>query len=398
MNTILTEIDTEEAKKLRRLFKKWGYQNILCEKADALIKLAPYKDAPHIIIFSWKADNSNLRKLLAAISDIMHEQPVYLIALIDEADTRNIIQALDAGAHEVLAKPFDQEVFKRKLSIAASFIQNKQALLDSAAVLERYSRYIDKIASERAQQLIHSERLSSIGIMSAGIAHEMNTPVSYIYTSLETVKVYWDSIVNALNTDRLATDKTTLKALERIPNALERIEHGLERVTRLSTGLRDFSRASRGDRSLKSINTCITTALELAEYALKNNVTVIAELDEQLPELAIDSQKIEQVLINLFVNASHAMENSKDATLWVKSKKEEDNILITVDDNGPGIPADAVETIWKAFFTTKEEGKGTGLGLAISQGIIREHSGTIKVKNKKGGGASFSISLPISPS
>jgi two-component system sensor histidine kinase HupT/HoxJ len=121
---------------------------------------------------------------------------------------------------------------------------------------------------------------------------------------------------------------------------------------------------------------------------------VAANVPPDLPLVNGDSQQIEQVLVNLFLNAADALENQGDKRLWIEARRGENRVTITVDDNGPGIPAKAIERIWDPFFTTKGPDKGTGLGLSISKGIVEDHGGSIGVVNRAEGGARFTVELP----
>jgi C4-dicarboxylate-specific signal transduction histidine kinase len=123
-------------------------------------------------------------------------------------------------------------------------------------------------------------------------------------------------------------------------------------------------------------------------------VQVIPEFEDNLPSVRGDAQQLEQVLVNLCVNAAHAMEGLPERKIWVRAKADGEFVVLTVEDSGKGIPEENLESIWNPFFTTKEVGKGTGLGLSICQNIIEEHGGTIGASNVPGGGALFTIRLP----
>ncbi|NCD34988.1 MAG: hypothetical protein EOL87_16420, partial [Spartobacteria bacterium] len=159
--------------------------------------------------------------------------------------------------------------------------------------------------------------------------------------------------------------------------------------------LRMFSRRG-GDRKVKcSIDEPIRRALRLCNNALKYKITVQNQVDEAAPVVHMNVQLVEQVFVNLFKNAADAMAESTPALLSISYTKEEENVRILVRDTGPGIPTGKIDEIWTAFYTTKDPEKGTGLGLAISRDIILKHGGEIWVENLFGGGAQFSILLPL---
>src|SRR4030095_14641586 len=157
------------------------------------------------------------------------------------------------------------------------------------------------------------------------------------------------------------------------------------------------ARQETPERKLVSVNTIIRKSVELRSYELRvSNVDVSTELEEALPETMADAHQLQQVFLNLIVNAEHAMiEAHGKGLLRVRSRREEGKLLIFFSDDGPGIPNDNLHRIFEPFFTTKAVGKGTGLGLSICQGIIVEHGGKIDVESTPGRGTTFVIELPI---
>ena len=308
---------------------------------------------------------------------------------------------LNQGAHDLFAFPVDHLLLRAKLNVALQIVVDRRVLAESAQVMERYAMHVDRLSAERARQLFHAERLSTLGTMSAGLAHEIKNPLGYISTSLETARIYWSQaselLARELTTEETGSDGTpsTERILDRIPKAFERIATGLERIDKLMQNLKNFARSSCGEKKLSSLNSCVDTALEMCQTALKYHVTVERELDPDLPLLKLEPQQIEQVLINLFVNAGHALEKQESGTITVRSFVEDGSVVLTVADNGPGIPRSKLDTIWQPYYTTKEEGKGTGLGLAITKSLIRDHGGTITAQNRRECGAEFCLRFPL---
>lgn len=227
-------------------------------------------------------------------------------------------------------------------------------------------------------QLYHAEKLASIGLLVSGVAHEINNPLTgtIAYTELLSMKV----------------------ADESIKAELKKILDSAERCKKIVDNLLTFSRQRTPSKSLESINDIIDRAVDLRSYWLKsNNIQIVREYDPA-STVFVDSQQIQQVVLNLLLNAEQAIAGSGQTkgviTFRTRSNKESRRVSIQVIDSGPGVPLKVASKIFDPFFTTKPVGVGTGLGLSISHGIVTEHGGTISFHNAEGGGAVFTIELP----
>ncbi len=350
-----------------------------------------------IFIFEWDSKAKAMQSTLADLHAMTSEYSFYVFLLGEEKDLDQISKALEWGAHDVLTHPVNEKLFEQKVRIASQIVNDRQALLESSAVLERYATHVDKIAAERAHQLFHAERLSTLGTMSAGIAHEIKTPLGYMATSLETAKIYWEKTGPLLKEGEKKEqgDKELIeRVINRIPKALDRIDSGLYKINRIMKSLQTFAHSSKGEKKEVDVNECIEMALEICEGATQGTATVETTLCPELPSLSLDPIQLEQVVTNLIVNASHALEHTESPQIRIATDFCEENITIVIEDNGPGIPEDKWETIWQPFYTTKEAGKGTGLGLAICKGLMKDNGGTIALQNGELGGACFVLTFP----
>jgi len=238
-------------------------------------------------------------------------------------------------------------------------------------------KQMEKERAEIQQKAYVSSRLASVGEMAAGIAHEINNPLTAV-----------------IGFSEILMQKDIP---EDIKKNLQSINNGAERVAGIVNRLLTFARQNKPERKYTDINKLIEATLALHSYALEtNNIKVITDFAPKLASTMADSGQLQQVFLNLIINAETEMKLAHDrGTLSIKTKEIADRIYISFKDNGPGIPEENLERIFEPFFTTREAGKGTGLGLSLCQGIITEHGGRIYVGSKLGEGATFIVELPI---
>ncbi|MBN1883375.1 MAG: PAS domain S-box protein [Deltaproteobacteria bacterium] len=227
------------------------------------------------------------------------------------------------------------------------------------------------------EQLIQAEKLSSLGGILSGVAHELNNPLTAIIG----------------NAQLLLRQEVTGE----IKQKLDTIYTESFRCTKIVGGLLAFAREHKPERIMTDINKIIMEAYTLREYELRvDDVSLKTELDETTGEISIDPYQIQQVLMNLINNAHHALRDKGGGNLMIKSRREGNSVVIECIDDGPGIPDEIKWKIFDPFFTTKETGEGTGLGLSVCYGIVKEHNGSIEVESHPGFGTRFIVSLPIS--
>ena len=272
-----------------------------------------------------------------------------------------------------LAAAFNDMTFKLKKS-SDEYHELNETL--EAKVLER-----TKQIAQVSDQLVQSEKLASLGQLVAGIAHEINNPLSGI-----------------LMFANLFADDQRLDEIQR-DDALT-IVHESKRCADIVKRLLDFSRTSIPDKQLRSLADIMETTLALVEHhALVNNVEIIRNYPERLPEIDVDPTQIEQVFINLLVNACHAMPTGGRLVIGIQADRARGLLVTKIEDNGHGISDENLGRIFDPFFTTKNQElngvAGTGLGLSVSYGIIENHGGKILVDTVFGRGTIFTIELPI---
>jgi PAS domain S-box-containing protein len=274
-------------------------------------------------------------------------------------------------SHQISLKKELQYINGTTKTLIASFARLKEE--------ELYFLYLTDITEERARQesLYLTDRLASIGEMATGIAHELNNPLTSIIGLSE--------IVSKESTE------------ENIKEDMGIIKSESQRAAGIIRNLLSFARKNTALKQPTSINKILQDVLKLRSYEHSvNDITVACELDPHLPDITIDSAQIQQVFINVILNAEQAMVHAHHrGTLKIKTEKLADKIRISFADDGPGIEPQNLRRIFDPFFTTKEVGQGTGLGLSISFGIVTEHGGTIYATSEIGKGATFIIELPL---
>jgi two-component system, NtrC family, sensor kinase len=267
------------------------------------------------------------------------------------------------------AEPFSSDA----LRAAEALARHAALAIENAQLFEREQHTIEELQNTQ-KQLLQSEKLAAIGRMAAGIAHELNTPLTYIMGNLELLEIQ----------DLSASQREMLSSIAR----------GAERIRSLAHRLLAFSRPGREDMVPLVVNDVIERSLELCQYQVASGrVTLRRDLAPDLPRVLGVSNQLEMALINLVVNAVHAM-GEKGGTLAVRSERRGTDVVVSVSDQGPGIPAKIRATVFEPFVTTKPEGKGTGLGLSTVLMVVERHKGTIDFDTNESSGTTFRITLP----
>jgi two-component system, NtrC family, sensor kinase len=262
---------------------------------------------------------------------------------------------------------------------------------------------------ETHSQLLQQEKMASIGQLAAGVAHEINNPIAFISSNLGTMVKYLERLEQFLEQQSAAVAQTAPEPLQQelargrqklkvdyilndAKNLLAESQDGSERVRSIVQNLKSFSRVDDTNRSYVDINDCLESTVTIAWNELKYKATLTRDYGE-LPPVKCLPQQLNQVFLNMLVNAAHAIETQGEIT--VSTRSAGDQVLVSFRDTGCGIPEEIRSRIFEPFFTTKEVGKGTGLGLSISYDIIKKHNGSIEVESALGCGTTFTIRLPV---
>ena len=300
--------------------------------------------------------------------------------------TRPIGEMVEA-TRDIAAGHLDREIHPTSqgevAQLAESFNTMLKSLRQMKADLEEWGRTLEAKVRERTEELVamqtrvaQSERLASLGMLAAGVAHEINNPLGGILS------------LTALALEDIPAEDANRKNLEEVVRQSERCRE-------IVRGLLEFSRQSETGSERVDINETIENTLDLVgKQSAFFNVRLVKDLEPSLPPVTAERSQLQQVLMNIIINAAQAM--GERGTLTVSTRDRDDAFIeIRISDTGRGIPADEIDRIFDPFYTTKESGDGTGLGLSIAYGIVTKHGGTIAVDSAVGVGTTFTISLPL---
>lgn len=311
----------------------------------------------------------------------------------------------------------DGSTFPVEVSFQATTIGQEHVLLSIIRDVTKRRRAEEDL-KQAQKMLVHSEKMASIGQLAAGVAHEINNPVGFISSNLNTMREYVrslkkfieesDETLRMLRTrldgqiepvlvglDQLREKLDLDYVLNDIDNLINESLEGSQRVRRIVQDLKTFSRADDGDMQLVDVNCVLDSALNIVWNQLKYTCTISKDYG-RVPEIRCNPNQIGQVFVNLLANAGQAIAGQKQGEIKIRTYADDGAIIVEVGDNGEGIPAQNLAKIFDPFFTTKPVGQGTGLGLSISYSIIQKHGGQIHVDSEVGAGTTFTIKLPTS--
>ncbi|MBW9102138.1 ATP-binding protein [Paraburkholderia phenoliruptrix] len=350
------------------------------------------------LLFAWLVAHAFLGKHVLARLEVV------------SSNLRSGEAAQEARAARVLT---DRDEIGDMARAVEQFQQDRRELARAYAALReekiRQEALIDELAQAHSQ-LLQSEKLASIGQLAAGVAHEINNPVGFVNANLGTLQRYVADLLTALaayertEAELIAESRATLAALKReididylrtdIPALLSESVEGLQRVKRIVQGLKDFSHVDKAEKQWANLESNLDTTIDVVWNELKYK----AELEREfgaIPELECIPSQLNQVFMNLLMNAAQSIEGHGRIT--VRTGHDESTVWVEIEDTGQGIKPEHRDRIFDPFFTTRPVGTGAGLGLSISYGIVRKQGGRIEVRSQVGQGSTFRVILPKSP-
>jgi signal transduction histidine kinase len=261
-------------------------------------------------------------------------------------------------------------------------------------------------------QLMQSEKLASIGQLAAGVAHEINNPVGYVFSNFGTLEKYLADLFRVLaayeqaeaelagtaSGARLAALRAEIELdylKEDVPALMHESREGIKRVRKIVQDLKEFSHVdAQQEWEWVDLHKGIDSTLNIVNNEIKYKAEVVKHYGE-LPEVQCLASELNQVFMNLLVNAAHALDKKERGTITIRTGVAGEQVWIEVEDDGSGIAKENLSRIFDPFFTTKAVGKGTGLGLSLSYGIVQKHGGRIEVDSEPGRGTRFRVTVPV---
>jgi len=338
--------------------------------------------------------------------------PIIMLTALGDSDSR--LTALTNGAEEFLTKPVARAELLARIHNLLKLKKHQDRLADEVANRTSELENANQQVTELRDQLLHSEKLAAIGQLAAGVAHEINNPVGFVNANLGALKGYVKDLLRMLRAYEAACGEmkidsavdAKLQQLRRdleldylrddAPILIDESLEGLSRVCRIVQDLKCFAHADvNEERMFADLHECLDSALNIATNEIKYKAVVVKDY-AALPEVECVPSQLNQVFLNLLVNAAQAMAESGRGTISVRTRREGAKACVEISDTGCGIAPVVLSRIFEPFFTTKPVGMGTGLGLSLSYGIVHRHGGQIEVDSVVGKGTTFRVVLPIS--
>jgi signal transduction histidine kinase len=399
IHILVVEDDEAHASAIRRAFRASGIKSEIA----VVSSLQGFRDrvarqVPDVAIMDLNLPDG---RAVEALTSPAEDGAFPILLMTSYGNEQVAVEAIKAGALDYIVK--SPETFG---SMAASL---EHAMREWKLLQEK--KRVEKQLKESQAQVIQQEKMASIGLLAAGVAHEINNPIGFITSNLSSLNKYTDKLVQFIEFQGQALEKCadeTTRALHAdmkqqikldylITDLRELISESLDgsrRVSKIVQDLQCFSRTDRSEAVTSDLNETIMRTINM----VRNEIKYVAGLElklEDLPPVVCQPQQIGQVLMNLLMNAAHSIQGKGLITL--AASQAGDSVEIKVTDNGCGISPDHLERIFEPFFTTKEAGRGTGLGLAISRDIVKKHGGELLVESSADRGTTFTVRLPIDP-
>ena len=362
-------------------------------------------------------------------SELLHAR---LGAIVDKGETDDLLHHQDGRVFEVNSRPqyLGEQIIGRvfgfhditQRTLAEEALRESRDMLEQRVLArtadlnaanetlvqerERQAALIKRL-EEAQNQLLQSERMASIGQLAAGVAHEINNPVGFVNSNLGSLQRYVTDMLRLLSVYEQAEESMPGSAVQGIRQVKEEIDveflredvasllseslDGLKRVTRIVQDLKDFSHVDEADRQWADLEAGLESTLRVVWNELKYKAEMVKDF-QGIPPIECFPFQLNQVFMNLLVNASHAIEER--GTITIRTGHDDSQVWVEVQDTGRGIKPENLSRIFEPFFTTKPVGEGTGLGLSLSYGIVQKHGGRIEVKSELGQGTTFKVILP----
>jgi len=395
MNVLVAEDNAVSLSLAKKILEQAGHKVIAAVNGAEAWELLR-KNKIQVVVTDWMMPEMDGIELCRNIRETDFAYYIYLILLTAKDDQDDLIKGFESGVDDFLIKPVKAGELKARVQAGERIIKLEESLKNSQA------------------QLFQSEKMASVGQLAAGVAHEINNPTGFVSSNLKSLSDYHDDIgsliglyrklITDLNGDLPSKVKGAVEQiksfeeeadidfiLDDIHDLIDDCKEGTERIKKIVLDLKDFAHPGEDEAQTADINKGIESTLNVVWNEIKYKATVKKDYGN-LPLVECFPQQLNQVFMNILVNAAQAME--KQGEINISTRADNDCVEINISDNGTGIPDDSLAKIFDPFFTTKDVGKGTGLGLNVAYNIIQKHNGNIDVESEVGKGTTFTIRIP----
>lgn len=387
------------------------------------------QEIPYSLIPSWKP---MLKKKGLIFSENISNLPEDLVDLLEPQEIKSLLVYplhIDRNLRGFIG--FDENSMNRHwsdedqelLKTISGIIANAYTLKFRDDELKQYSEMLEQSVSERTKaleeslkklsmaqnKLFEQEKLASIGLLAAGVAHEINNPTGYLISNTQTLSEYLSIFNTLFDLYEQSEKENRLEILERIKsikdeenfifiredikNLLNDSIKGAQRISNIVKGLQTFAQKDDGHQSELQLSTVIEGSLNVLCNKMKYHCTISKKLN-RVPGILGSARQLEQVIVNILLNAVEAIDDEGKISIELYSRNKRKEVVLEIKDSGSGIETHNLKRIFEPFFTTRDVNQGTGLGLAIAHGIIQNHKGKIEVESEKGKGSLFRLQFP----
>jgi two-component system NtrC family sensor kinase len=380
---------------LDKAVRDWGYETVCVNDGNEAWAVLQREDAPRLAILDWLMPGLDGVEVCRRARKRAAEQYVYIILLTARDQKQDLVEAMEAGADDYVTKPFDPGELKTRLNAGHRIVDLQRQVAEEMSARQEAQQ-------ERFRDLEQSRKLTAIGQLAFGIAHEINTPLQYLQANLPFLGEAFANLLQVISGGP-APERLNLNFLkEEVPAALRQSEEGIRHIARIVGAMKDFAKPGVEGKVNTNLNQSVRNAVDLSRSEWQPAAEVQLNLAEDLPDVLCLSCEINQVILNLITNAAQAISDSTNrgdggkGTIVIETRLVESSVELSVRDNGVGIPENIQPRIFEPFVTTRDVGQGMGQGLAIAYSVItRKHGGTIRFQTEPGRGTTFTISLPV---
>lgn len=424
VHILLVDDNPTNLKVLSEAIQGYGWKALMATDGESAIEQAEYA-SPDLILLDVMMPGLNGFETCRRLKDNPLTQNIPIIFMTALSDAKDKVKGLEMGAVDYVTKPFQQEEVVARLKLHLKLSHLTRTL--EQQVQERTAKLAHSLQQLQQTQLklIQSEKMSALGNLVAGVAHEINNPVGFLSGNLQPAQDYVSDLMRLIDLYQHTYPDPTPEIQDELedvdldylrddlPKLLQSMRVGIERIHGISNSLRTFSRADKDYKVPFDIHEGLDSTLLILKHRLKANdnrpdIEVVKHYGD-LPKVDCLPGQLNQVFMNILANAIDALEESNDErsfadikanpnqiTISTQVTDDQQAVIIQLQDNGIGISEEIKQKIFDHLFTTKDVGKGTGLGLAISQQIVVEqHNGSLEVKSDPNQGSEFTITLPV---